>query len=237
MHEFHLIKISLQFVPKVRINNISALVQKMAWFMPGDKPLSEPMITDACMRHSESNTEIIISGSCSISTSVNMDLDVIKVSEFIHFVIKSFNISKLTNTVEVLRKESVEKDKKITTLQRQVRELETKMDDYEEHGRRDSVRIFGLSEDSPGSTDEKVLRLCNKRMKLSPPRRLEEISISHRVGKLGEPAEDGTPPSPRPLLVKFATRRSKNRVISKRKNLRKPHADDSVGRMEGTVVG
>ena len=144
-------------------------------------------------------------------------------------------ISKLTNTVEVLRKESAEKDKKITTLQRQVRELETKMDDYEQHGRRDSVRIFGLSEDSPGSTDEKVLRLCNKRMKLSPPLRLEEISVSHRVGKLGEPAEDGTPPPPRPLLMKFATRRSKNRVISKRKNLRKPRADDSVGRMEGSV--
>ena len=67
-------------------------------------------------------------------------------------------ISKLTNTVEVLRKGLVEKDKKITTLQRQVRELETKMDDYEQHGRWDSVMIFGLSEDSPGSTDEKVLR-------------------------------------------------------------------------------
>ena len=137
--------------------------------------------------------------------------------------------------MEVLRKESAEKDKKITTLQRQVRELETKMDDYEQHGRRDSVRIFGLSKDSPGSTDKKVLRRCNKRMKLSPPLRLEEISVSHRVGKLGEPAEDGTPPPPRPLLVKFATRRSKNRVISKRKNLRKPRADDSVCRMEGSV--
>ena len=37
-------KISLKFVPKVRINNISALVQTMAWCRPGDKPLSEPMV-------------------------------------------------------------------------------------------------------------------------------------------------------------------------------------------------
>ena len=36
-------RISLKFVPKVRINNISALVQIMAWRRPGDKPLSEPM--------------------------------------------------------------------------------------------------------------------------------------------------------------------------------------------------
>ena len=38
------IKISLNFVPKVRINNIPALVQIMAWHRPGDRPLSGPMI-------------------------------------------------------------------------------------------------------------------------------------------------------------------------------------------------
>ena len=40
------LKISLKFVPKVRINNISALVQIMAWRRPGDKPLSEPMMVN-----------------------------------------------------------------------------------------------------------------------------------------------------------------------------------------------
>ena len=38
------IKISLQFVPKGPINNISALVQIMAWRRSGAKPLSEPMM-------------------------------------------------------------------------------------------------------------------------------------------------------------------------------------------------
>ena len=36
--------ISLKFVPKVRINNIPALVQIMAWCLSGSKPLSEPMM-------------------------------------------------------------------------------------------------------------------------------------------------------------------------------------------------
>ena len=36
-------KISLRCVPRVRINNIPALLQKMTWCRPGDKPLSEPM--------------------------------------------------------------------------------------------------------------------------------------------------------------------------------------------------
>ena len=38
------IKISLNFVPKGRINNIPALVQIMAWRRPGNKPLFEPMM-------------------------------------------------------------------------------------------------------------------------------------------------------------------------------------------------
>ena len=39
-----LIKISMKFVPWGSIDNIPALVQKMAWCRPGDKPLSEPMM-------------------------------------------------------------------------------------------------------------------------------------------------------------------------------------------------
>ena len=38
------IKISLKFVPKGQIKNITALVQIMAWRRPGDKPISEPML-------------------------------------------------------------------------------------------------------------------------------------------------------------------------------------------------
>ena len=36
-------KISVKFVPEGPINNIPAVVQIMAWRLPGDKPLSEPM--------------------------------------------------------------------------------------------------------------------------------------------------------------------------------------------------
>ena len=39
-----LIKISLKFVPRGPINNISALVKITAWRRPGDRPLSEPMM-------------------------------------------------------------------------------------------------------------------------------------------------------------------------------------------------
>ena len=38
------LKISLKFVPKIRNNNVAALVHIMAWCRPGDKPLSGPML-------------------------------------------------------------------------------------------------------------------------------------------------------------------------------------------------
>ena len=47
-------KMSLKYVPWVLIDSMTALVQIMAWCRPGDKPLSEPMLTqfiDAYIRH------------------------------------------------------------------------------------------------------------------------------------------------------------------------------------------
>ena len=43
------IKISQKFVPRGPINNISALVQVMAWRRPVDKTLSEPMMVSLLM--------------------------------------------------------------------------------------------------------------------------------------------------------------------------------------------
>ena len=38
------LKISLKYAPKFRINNIPALVHIIAWRLPDDKPLSEPVM-------------------------------------------------------------------------------------------------------------------------------------------------------------------------------------------------
>ena len=50
-------RISLTFVPKVRINNIPVLVQIMAWRRPGDKPLSEPMMVSLLTHISVTRTQ------------------------------------------------------------------------------------------------------------------------------------------------------------------------------------
>ena len=55
-------KISLNYVSYGLIDNMAALVQKMAWRRPGDKPLSEPMMGkfgDAYMRLSASMSQSV----------------------------------------------------------------------------------------------------------------------------------------------------------------------------------
>ena len=46
---WNMIKISVKFVPKGPINIITALVQIMAWHLPGNKLLSEPMMVTLLM--------------------------------------------------------------------------------------------------------------------------------------------------------------------------------------------
>ena len=69
--------------------------------------------------------------------------------------------SKLTDTVAMLsqsitslKKEVEEKDSIIRELQGSVSRLQVTVDDLEQHGRRESMRVFGLPETTPGSTDD-----------------------------------------------------------------------------------
>ena len=58
------LKISLQFFPKVLINNIPVLVQILAWLRSGDKPLSELMmvslLTHICVTRPQCVNSIVI---------------------------------------------------------------------------------------------------------------------------------------------------------------------------------
>ena len=167
-------------------------------------------------------------------------------------------------TIASLRKRIDEKDSAIANLEQQVRDLDIRVDDLEQQGWRGLMRVFGILEDTPGSVDLKILTLCNKQMKVSPPLTLEDLEVVHRLskplpGRAGSsdvpdavtpvptpgstptdadlqskvpvsgdavqtaPLSDQVSPSPttsRPVLVKFASRRTKARVMSCKKELK-----------------
>ena len=96
----------------------------------------------------------------------------------------SDTVTALTQTFSRLKNELAEKDSIIRELRSDVSHLQIAVEDLEQHGRKDSMRIFGMPENTPGSTDEKV------------------------------------------LLVKFVSRRTKDRMMGARKKLRpKPQGE------------
>ena len=132
-------------------------------------------------------------------------------------------IEDLKNTkikVSKLEKKIEEKDLEIQSLRKSNDSLEGRIDSLEQYSRRSSMRVYGVPEDTPGSTDEKMLAICNKHLKLQPALSLDEIEVSHRVGPQATVQEDGQVAPPRPLLVKFVSRRSKARVMKLKKQLK-----------------
>ena len=64
------IEISPNFVPKGLINNISALVQIMAWHWLGNKPLSAPMMVRLLMHICVTLPQWVNDGNCRYTMSV-----------------------------------------------------------------------------------------------------------------------------------------------------------------------
>lgn len=139
-------------------------------------------------------------------------------------------LEKLTSTVcgqlqkEVgeLRSLLLRKEEQVTSLKTEVEALRCKTDELEQYSRRNSLRIDGLPDSTTEDPYQEVLKVANTHMKLKPPLSMEDIDRTHRVG----PSQESRP---RPLLVKFATYRARNRVMKARSSLR--HLSPSAPRI------
>ena len=150
------------------------------------------------------------------------------------------SVKDMEGVVSTLRAQLKARDDKIASLESEVTRLNDTLDDLEQHSHRGSIRVFGIPEEGDGNTDDKLLGLFNQRMKMQPPISLDDIEVSHRLGKVAvatatTPDNDGTgafaerpSPKPRAIIVKFASRRTKACVMKARKNLRPsyPSRDD-----------
>ena len=133
-------------------------------------------------------------------------------------------------------------DATIERLQSHVSDLEIKIDDLEQHGRRGSIRVLGLPEETAGTLNEKLWSLFNENLEFDPPLVVEDIEVTHRLDRGPKKAQDqqqssqqspadGTDAdtipsddinfnqrsSPMPTIVKFVSSRTKTRVMDARK--------------------
>ena len=70
-------------------------------------------------------------------------------------------IQDLKQAVGALQATVAREDEEILGLRREVRDLREQAETLEQHSRRASVRVFGVPENTPGTTDDKLLDLCN----------------------------------------------------------------------------
>lgn len=119
---------------------------------------------------------------------------------------------KLLQHVAKLQVELSECKEQIALLKAKQIELNFNHDKQEQYSRKDSVRISGILD--PHTKDENtnsaVIRVVND---LGVDLKPEDISVSHRLGKL-------TSDYDRPVIVKFVRRDTKRLIMMKKKALR-----------------
>lgn len=136
-----------------------------------------------------------------------------KVTE-IHSTLGAIVEEKVRQEITALRVQLKEKDEVIQKLKTEVGTLQDQVDSMEQYSRRNNLRITGLKEKDNENAIQTTLEMFNDVMKVDPPVCEAEIDRVHRVGR-----PSGDPQNPRPMLVKFATYRSRSRVVSFRTNL------------------
>ena len=117
-----------------------------------------------------------------------------------------------------LKQQLQQKDQEIVGLKETIVDQQIKLDDLEQHGRRDSLRVSGIPEpDEHDNTDAAVLGVCEL-IKVDPPLQPTDIAVSHRIGRK-------TAGKHRQIIVKFATRNVRERVFSARTDLKDVNKD------------
>ena len=122
-----------------------------------------------------------------------------------------------------LRQQLQEKDQEILTLKKTIADQQVQLDDLEQHGRRDSLRVSGIpAPEEHDDTDAAVMSVCTA-MKLDPPLDPKDIAVSHRVGRKVQGKD-------RQIIVKFATHNVGERVFRARKALKDVNQDKDAGK-------
>ena len=116
------------------------------------------------------------------------------------------------------------KDNEILSLKKTITEQQAKLEDLEQHGRRDSLRVAGVPENTESDdTDAAILDICAA-IKVDPPVEPKDIAVSHRVGKTI------LRKGPRQILVKFATRNVRERVYRAKSALKSVNQNTEEGK-------
>ena len=160
-------------------------------------------------------------------------------------------IAEMQRTLVTLHRDLKARDEKIAHLTQENIFLKDRIDDLEQYSRKSSIRVYGVSKHTTGSTDQKLLHLFIDVLKIAPPIQPDDIEVSHRIGKpqAASPNNADTPdtteawdtngnnhgtqdtadpPTSRPIIARFTSRKVKARVMDAKKELRTALSDNDT---------
>ena len=144
-------------------------------------------------------------------------------------IIKSANkelvesVSSLRTEVTSLRATLADRDAQIAALQSDVQHLKDANDALEQHGRRHSLRINGVS-NAREDTTQAVVEIANSILEVDPPLDTRDISVSHRLPT----RRNARANEPNSIIVRFVSRADRDRVPKVRKNLKTYNEDKDI---------
>ena len=124
-------------------------------------------------------------------------------------------IDELTDENATLTTYNLELKELVNQKDASLKKHDNSLNELEQYTRRNSVRIYGVSDQDKNETSNKtitaVIKLINNKLDLniSP----EVIDTAHRLGQF---REDGN----RPIIVKFVSRETKHLIIGSRRKLK-----------------
>ena len=132
----------------------------------------------------------------------------------------------LKSKIDDLSESLSAKDVQIADVENKVENLENKLDGYEQYSHRSNLRFLGIEEIvSDDQLEDTVIDIVNKQMCVSLLLQSCDIVRSHRVGvKLQSTETD----RPRPVLVKFQSKRRRDEVFQQRSKLKASTNKDRV---------
>ena len=132
-------------------------------------------------------------------------------------------INSLRDEVRSLKTQVADRDNTIAQMKDEIQELRYQNDALEQYGRRNCLRITGISDAEEDSTAT-VVTLANEVLKIDPPIDPRDINNSHRLPKPRNAPAD----QPHPIIVRFTRKVDRDRVLKGRKELKNFNEDKLV---------
>ena len=124
---------------------------------------------------------------------------------------------KLNTEVGKLRGGNAELRNQIEQYRKENENFKREQNEHEQHSRQWNLRVYGVPEVEGDESVEDCVRKCMKVFteKVGVPVTDRDVEIAHRSGK-----RQGTTGRPRPILVRFFSRRQRGVVLAARRKLK-----------------